>query len=153
MARLYRVVRLNDRADSTTFTFLLPKTLLTDQMVHISSKDFTYGSHKWQVSFPRGDNKQLGTFLSIKNISAGMNVQLDVSFTIQNKEHFTKNEQYAEKDLRYSHDKPMNGRKNFIGLQELPMRGFALDNGEYLIDVELRNIKTWFEQVSVNFCF
>ena len=52
-------------------------------------QDFVYGQQKWNVSFVRSD-RHLGSFLKLTTPSQGLRCRLDFSFTIVNREHFTK---------------------------------------------------------------
>ena len=147
MARLFRFVRLDDRFDTQTFTFLLPPTLVKEFSPDVYSRDFLYGHQKWSVSLVKSD-KHVGSHITLKNASDGFSCTVDYSFTLLNSEHFTKNETFAERHCVFNADKYTNGRKTFIGLSDLSNRGFTQESGEFLLELELRNISTTFEQVS-----
>lgn len=145
MAKLYRYVKLNDRFDTQVFTFLLPTRLVKEQYSQdIYSKDFTYGHQKWTVSFMKGE-KHLGSYLKLRTVAGGMTCKLDYSFTMVNKDHFTKNESFIETGCDFTIQNCIHGRKTFICLNELAVRNFMQENGEFLVELEMRNIITSFE--------
>ena len=90
----------------------------------------------------------VGAYLTLKNVSAGMTCSIDFSFTMVNKEHFSKNESIIEKIVEFTAEKPTHGRKTFIGISDLNNRQFRHKNDCFLLELELRSIKTFFEQVS-----
>ncbi len=62
-------------------------------------------------------------------------------------EHFTKNESYMEKGVEFTLDKATHGRRTFIGIADLLNRAFRHKHDCFLLELELRSIKTTFEQV------
>ena len=57
MALLTRFIKLNDEEDSHVFTFLVTKSVTKSTINRdVISKDFTYGFHRWAVSFSK-ENK------------------------------------------------------------------------------------------------
>ena len=57
MALLTRFIKLNDDGDSHVFTFLVTKSVTKSTINRdVVSKDFTYGFHRWAVSFSK-ENK------------------------------------------------------------------------------------------------
>ncbi len=72
--------------------------------------------------------------------------RLSLSFSFL-QEHFTKNESIVEKEVQFTVDNPTHGRKTFIGLSDLDNRGFRHKHDMFLLELELRSIKTIFEQV------
>ena len=57
MALLTRFIKLNDEGDSHVFTFLVTKSVTKSTINRdVVSKDFTYGFHRWAVSFSK-ENK------------------------------------------------------------------------------------------------
>ena len=148
MAQLHRFVKLNDRFDSQVFTFIVPPTVTTDLSTDIYSRDFVYGHQRWCICLVPYD-KAVGAYLTLKNVSAGMTCRIDFAFTMVNKEHFSKNESIAEKNVEFTAEKPTHGRKTFIGLSDLINRQFRHKNDCYLLELELRSISTHFEQVRI----
>ena len=148
MARLYRFVKLNDRIDTQVFTFILPGSLGQDSAHRdVESKEFLYGHQKWQILITRHDS-HIGAFLLLKNATDGLTCHADFSFTFTNKEHFAKNESYTERKCKFTAEKNKVGRKNFMSSTDLNSRGFLQDNGNYLLDLEMRGMSSVFEQVS-----
>ncbi|WAR12509.1 hypothetical protein MAR_026689 [Mya arenaria] len=144
MAKLQRFLKLNDRFDSQVFTFVLPAKLATDDNPDLYTKDVVYGYHKWTVSFIRTD-VHLGCFLKLQTAGNGMKCQIDFSFTLLNREHFTRNETFIEKACILTPESNQHGRKTFIGLNDLLEREFSQVTGDYLIELEMRKINCIFE--------
>ncbi|WAR12507.1 hypothetical protein MAR_026687 [Mya arenaria] len=143
-AKLHRFLKLNDRFDSQVFTFVLPAKLVTDDNPDAYTKDVVYGYHKWTVSITRTD-AHLGCFLKLQTAGNGMKCQIDFSFTLLNREHFTRNETFIEKACIFTPESNQHGRKAFIALNDLLEREFAQVAGDYLIELEMRKINCIFE--------
>ena len=139
MAKLFRVVKLNDRFDTQIYTFLLPNKILREFSPDVYSKDFVCGYQKWTVSFVKSE-RHLGSYIKLQSLAPGMVCKADYSFTMVNKEHFTKNETYIEKACEFTSDSDTKGRKTFVPLGDLVNRTFMQVNGEFLVELELRNI-------------
>ncbi|XP_021373518.1 uncharacterized protein LOC110463337 [Mizuhopecten yessoensis] len=139
MAKLFRMIRLNDRFDTQVFTFSLPNKILREFSPDVYSKDFVYGYQKWTVSFVKSDH-HLGAYLKLQTSSNAMLCKMDYSFTFLNSEHFTKNESFLEKGCEFSDQSDTKGRKTFMPLEDLLHRKFIQENGEFLVELELRNI-------------
>jgi hypothetical protein len=144
MAKLHRFLKLNDRFDSQVFTFLLPSKLVTDDNPDTYTKDVVYGYHKWTAYFIRTE-LHLGCFLKLQSACNGMKCQIDFSFTLLNREHFTRNETFIEKGCVFTTESSQHGRKNFVGLNDLLERDFTQVSGDYLIELEMRKINCSFE--------
>jgi hypothetical protein len=50
-----------------------------------------------------------------------------------------------EKECEFSYDNNIHGRKTFVPLEDMSKRGFLQGNGEFLVELELRNIITSFD--------
>lgn len=144
MVSLQRSLKLHDRFDTCVFTFALPQRLLTDQSSNVYTNDFTYGCHKWTAIFSL-DDTHFGCFLKLQSICDGMKCRVDFSYTLLNREHFTRNETFTEKTCIYTLNSTQHGRKGFIGLNDLFKRGFAQGTESYLLELELKNIVCTFE--------
>lgn len=144
MARLFRIIKLHDRFDTSVFTFVLPNRILREFSPDMYAKDFVYGYQKWTVSFVKNDH-HLGAFLKLQTPSTSMACKLDYSFTMLNHEHFTKNESFIEKDSVFNQESDTKGRKSFVSLSDLATRSFIHENGEFLVELELRNIVSTLE--------
>ncbi|GFW32958.1 uncharacterized protein TNCV_1775231 [Trichonephila clavipes] len=93
MALLYRFTRAKDRAGTGIFTRSVTRDFYRDA----TTKEFTFGSHRWVISFNRSDSKMLGVHLILRNATAGTRCYVDFTFCLLNREHFSKNEIYVEK--------------------------------------------------------
>ncbi|GAB6033781.1 hypothetical protein CHUAL_013943 [Chamberlinius hualienensis] len=144
MALLYRFVKINDRCNTQVFTFIITKTVTRDFHRDITSKDFTYNYQKWAVTFSRSD-KYLSLFLAWRNPCVGMKCYVDFIFSIQNRDHFSLNEVFSAKQCRFTVDQTMNGNRKFISLSDLHVRNFTDENGEFLLEVTLSNVRNIFE--------
>ncbi|GFR85751.1 hypothetical protein ElyMa_006036200 [Elysia marginata] len=144
MAKLCRFVKLNDRFNAQVFTFMLSGRILREFTPDIYSKDFVYGYQKWNVSFVRTD-RHIGAFLKLQSPSQGLRCRLDFSFTVVNRDHFTKNVSFIEKSCEFSPEASVFGRKTFIEIEDLLKRNFLQESGELLLEVEMRNIHSIYE--------
>ena len=144
MAKFHRFLKLNDRFDSQVFTFVLPNKVAFEQTQESFTKDFIYGHHKWSAIFVKTD-LHLGTFLKLQSVTQGMKCQIDFSFTLLNREHYTRNESFIEKGCVFTSEENQRGRKSFVGLNDLVQRNFMQDSGEFLVELELRKINCTFE--------
>ncbi|VDI25051.1 uncharacterized protein [Mytilus edulis] len=144
MAKLCRLVKLNDSFNTQVFTFMLPNKVLREFSQDIYAKDMVYGHHKWTVSFIKSE-KHMGAYIKLQSTSTGMVSKLDFSFTMLNNDHFTKNESFMEKEGEFTYDENVKGRKTFVPLEDMAKRGFMQGNGEFLVELELRNIVSSFE--------
>ncbi|XP_054710150.1 uncharacterized protein LOC129219863 [Uloborus diversus] len=144
MALLYRFSRLNDRSNTGVFTFIVTRSVTRDIHRDATTKDFSFGYHRWAVSFTRTD-KVLGVFLILRNPSEGTRCYIDYAFTILNREHFSKNETYAEKQCRFGVDRPAHGTNKWMPMGELKSRRFTDENWEFLMELSVSNAMTVFE--------
>ncbi len=147
MAQLHRFVKLSDKLDTQVFTFIFSSSLGREKTIEVTSKDFTYGYQKWSISLDKND-KHLNAVLTIKNVSEGTLCSLDYSITLVNKDHFTKNEMFMEKACEFTMEKTSHLRKNIISVLDLTTRGFQHDHGQFIVELEMRNMRTTFEQVN-----
>lgn len=143
MAKLCRCVKLNDRFDAQVFTFTLPKSVVREFSPDVFSTEIVYGYHKWNVSFVKSE-KHLGAYLKLLTPSSGLVCRVDYSFTCLNKDHFTRNESFMEKNCDFTPDTIVHGRKTFIGLSDMSKRNFMQDSGEFLVELEIRNVISTF---------
>eukprot|EP00105_Crassostrea_gigas_P038514 XP_019922662.1 PREDICTED: uncharacterized protein LOC105327948 [Crassostrea gigas] len=144
MAKLFRVVKLQDRFNTEVFTFQLPAKLMKDSAQTSFSKDFNYGYQKWTASFVKSE-KHLGAFLRLRTASPHVVCNVDYAFTMVNTEHFTKNETFIEKGSEFTKENDTRGRQTFISLEDLVSRTFIQQTGEFLVELELRHMTTAME--------
>lgn len=148
MSKLYRFVKTNDRYDSQIFTFLIPGSHIQNNAKDVETSEFPYGSQKWSLLLRHGENGLLGLYLRLRNATDGQLVSADYSFTLLNGQHFSKNELHSSKGSVFTAQRPVDGRRNVITYSELLSRGFLLDSDSVLLDLEMKNASTAFEQVS-----
>lgn len=144
MALLYRFTRINDRCNTGIFTFIVTRSVTRDQHRDVTTKDFTYNYHKWAVSFTRTE-KLMGVFLILRTLSPGSKCLVDFTFTLLNREHFSKNENFTEKQKKFTVDQAIHGNNKWVTMSDLVARRFTDENGEFLIELTLGNIVSTFE--------
>ena len=105
MALLYRFTKLNDRANTGIFTFIVTKSVTRDLHRDATTKDFYYGYHRWAISFTRANDKALGVYLILRNPSPHTECYADYALTLLNREHYSRNESYYEKASKFTQDK------------------------------------------------
>ena len=64
---------------------------------------FRYGHQRWAITFSRHE-KSLGVYLVWKNPSEGMKVLVDFSVTLLNRAHFSQNQSYSAKTVKFTSD-------------------------------------------------
>ncbi|XP_064466638.1 uncharacterized protein LOC135377855 [Ornithodoros turicata] len=144
MALLYRFTRLNDRSNTGVFTFIVTRSVTRDLHRDATTKDFPFGYHRWALSFVRNE-KVLGVFLVIRNPAPGSRCYLDFTFTLLNREHFSKNEVLSEKQVRFTAEQAAHGSAKWILMTDLQSRRFSDETGEFLLELSLANASTVFE--------
>ena len=146
MAKLCRLCKLCDRFDTQVFTFQLAASILRENTPDLYSREFYYGNQIWTISVSRNE-KHIIPCLTLCKVSAGLVSKLDYTFSLINSEHFSKNEVQVERCCTFFVDKSSRGCETFIGVGDLNSRGFIHSNGELLLELEMRNILIYFEQV------
>ncbi|KAF6216297.1 hypothetical protein GE061_000637 [Apolygus lucorum] len=144
MALLYRFVKVPGRANSHVFTFIVTKSVTRDLERDVTSKEFSCGYQKWAITFSRTD-KVLGVYLVWKSPSALMRVYVDFSFTILNREHFSVNEGFSGKQVKFTLDCPAQGNRNYIPVSDLYTRNFTDNNGEFQLELNMGHVRTMFD--------
>lgn len=144
MSLLYRFAKLPDRANTHVFTFVVTKSVTRDLHRDVTSKEFVFGYQKWAITFSRTE-KVLGVYLVWRNPSEGMRVYVDFSFTLLNREHFSANETFSGKQVKFTYDSPAQGNRRYIPVHDLFGRNFADRNGEFQIELNISAIRTLFE--------
>ncbi|XP_035207201.1 uncharacterized protein LOC118182039 [Stegodyphus dumicola] len=146
MALLYRFSRLNDRSNTGVFTFIVTRSVTRDVHRDATTKDFVFGYHRWAVSFTRTE-KVLGVYLILRNPSECTKCYVDYTFTILNREHFSKNEVYPQKQICFSVEEPAHGTSKWMLMSELKSRKFTDENWEFLMELSVSNAMTVFEGI------
>ncbi|XP_021925055.1 uncharacterized protein LOC110832402 [Zootermopsis nevadensis] len=144
MSLLYRFAKLQDRANTHVFTFVVTKSVTRDLERDVTSKEYACGYHKWAITFSRTD-KVLGVYLVWRNPSEGMRVYVDFTFTLLNREHFSVNEAFSGKQVKFTYDSPAQGNRNYIPVNDLYARNFTDTNGEFQLELTMGNVRTIFD--------
>lgn len=144
MALLYRLVKLPDRFQTHVFTFVVTKSVTRDPDRDVTSKEFACGHQKWSITFSRTD-KMLGAYLVWKSASESVRVYVDFTFTILNREHFSVNESFAGKQVKFTTDCPAQGNRNYIPVSDLYGRNFTDANGEFQLELSIGHVRTVYD--------
>lgn len=145
MALLYRFSKLTDRHNTGIFTFIVTRSVTRDLHRDATTKDFFYGYHRWAISFTRANDKVLGVYLILRDTSPSANCYVDYSLSLLNREHFSRNEQYCEKQCKFNQEQPAHGINKWIPLSDIQSRNFGDETGEFLLELSLGNVMTVFE--------
>lgn len=146
MVTLSRFTELRDRSCTEIFTFIVPKTILSDYVSDVQSKDFFYGYQRWFIQFIKTEYHFCGSLHIRANASPNaITCILDFTFMLHNREHFSRNEVYHAKDAVFTSASPMHASPNFVGLADLLSRQFTDEQGEFVIDVVLKNARSFYE--------
>nr|CDS32199.1 conserved hypothetical protein [Hymenolepis microstoma] len=70
-----------------------------------------------------------------------MEIYLDMSLTILNREHFSKNQQYEERQVVFCRDTRQHGSKTLIELSDLSGGQFLADDYTFLLELEVSHPK------------
>lgn len=144
MALLHRFVKLNDRGNTHVFSFVVTRSVTRDLHRDVTSKELTYGYQRWAITFSRSE-KVLGVYLVWRNPCEGMRVYIDFTFTLLNREHFSYNEAFTGKQVKFTFDSPAQGNRRLINMEDLYSRNFTDENGEFQLELTVANIRTVFE--------
>ena len=144
MALLTRFIRLPDRANTHVFTFVVTRSVTRDLHRDVTSKEFGYGYHRWAITFSRA-GKVLGVYLVWRTPSEGMRVYIDFSFTLLNREHFSANETFSGRQIKFTFDSPAQGNRRYIPVDDIYERNFTDSNGEFQLELTMANPRTLFE--------
>lgn len=142
MAQLFRITKLNDSTRCTTFTFILPSATLSDDSLEILSRDFAYAGHKWRLCLQKKDKQHLSPYLQLISVSPGIRCIVDVIFVLVNRETFSQNETYSEKQVQFDFDHTIHGHRPFVTIEDLIKRSFTDTRNEFLFELTLKQPKT-----------
>ncbi|XP_026759061.1 uncharacterized protein LOC113518372 [Galleria mellonella] len=140
MALLYRATRLKDRADTHVFTFVVTRSATREPDRDVTSKDFCCAHQRWAVAFSRTD-ASLGVYLVWRGACEGMRVYVDFTFTLLSRDHFTANEGFSGKQVRFSAGCAAQGRGRCVSLAELNAK-FADARGEFQLELSMSRVRT-----------
>ena len=148
MAKLHRLVKLDDRQNTHVFTFILPTNIGTDAPKEIISTEFLCGYQKWNIMIVKQEREShIGAYLTLKHPTPGLFVTADFGFTMLNRGHYTANESFMDTGKVFTKQQPTQGRKSFISVSDVknPRRGFIMEKDQLYVEVTLCNFKTHFE--------
>ena len=75
----------------------------------------------------------------------GMRVYIDFSFTLLNREHFSANETFSGRQIKFTFDSPAQGNRRYIPVDDLYERNFTDTNGEFQLELTVANARTVYE--------
>ncbi|XP_055357799.1 uncharacterized protein LOC129602713 isoform X2 [Paramacrobiotus metropolitanus] len=111
-----------------------------------TSKDFSYGYQRWFLSFTKTDHHLSASLhLRISPSPNAVTCILDYTIVLLNREHFSRNEIYNAKDAVFTAACAVQSSPNFVGIPDLLSRQFTDDQGEFIIDLILRNPRSFYE--------
>lgn len=141
MALLYRFAQLPDSSGTRVFSFVVTRSVVRDPERDVTSKELVCGFQRWSVAFSRG-NKVLGAYLVWRGASRNLRVYVDFTFTLLNREHFSMNEGFSGKRVKFTYEAPAQGNRNYIPVSDLYSRNFADTNGEFQLELSMANVRT-----------
>ncbi|XP_076638028.1 uncharacterized protein LOC143350094 [Colletes latitarsis] len=141
MALLYRFAQLPDSSGTRVFSFVVTRSVVRDPERDVTSKELVCGFQRWSVAFSRG-NKVLGAYLVWRGASRNLRVYVDFTFTLLNREHFSMNEGFSGKRVKFTYEAPAQGNRNYIPVSDLYNRNFADTNGEFQLELAMSNVRT-----------
>ena len=77
--------------------------------------------------------------------SQGMRVYIDFSFTLLNREHFSANETFSGRQIKFTFDSPAQGNRRYIPVDDLYERNFTDANGEFQLELTISSPRTLYE--------
>ncbi|XP_063616389.1 uncharacterized protein LOC134789701 isoform X2 [Cydia splendana] len=143
MALLYRATRLRDRGDTHVFTFVVTRSATREPDRDVTSKDFGCAHQRWAVAFNRSADASLGVYLVWRGACEGMRVYVDFTFTLLSRDHFTANEGFSGKQVRFSSGCAAQGRGRCVTLAELNSK-FADARGEFQLELCMSRVRTFY---------
>lgn len=87
-------------------------------------------------------SKVLGVYLVWRGASRNLRVYVDFTFTLLNREHFSMNEGFSGKRVKFTYEAPAQGNRNYIPVSDLYSRNFADTNGEFQLELSMANVRT-----------
>ncbi|XP_073957225.1 uncharacterized protein [Choristoneura fumiferana] len=143
MALLYRATRLKDRGDTHVFTFVVTRSATREPDRDVTSKDFGCAHQRWAVAFNRSADASLGVYLVWRGACEGMRVYVDFTFTLLSRDHFTANEGFSGKQVRFNAGCAAQGRGRCVSLAELNSK-FADARGEFQLELCMSRVRTFY---------
>lgn len=103
-----------------------------------------WNANRWAITFSRAGNV-LGVYLVWRNPSEGLRVYIDFAFTLLNREHFSANETFSGRQIKFTFDSPAQGNRRYIPVDDLYDRNFTDANGEFQLELTVSNPRTIYE--------
>lgn len=139
MAQLLRFLYTDERHKAEIFTFLLPSSFIFESDTELKSRDFSSNNQKWCIAFSKHAG-QLNAALILKSVTDHMLVTADFGVTLINREHFTRNESFFEKNAKFTAETQAKWRKAFVSIEALCTLDFMDERGYIQCEVEVRNV-------------
>ncbi|KAM7542921.1 hypothetical protein Aperf_G00000001163 [Anoplocephala perfoliata] len=85
----------------------------------------------------------IGAFLRLlpSKLLTNMEIFLDISLTIMNREHFSKNQHFTERQVVFNRETRRHGCETLIELSDLSGGKYLSDESTFLLELELLNLK------------
>ncbi|XP_076657069.1 uncharacterized protein LOC143361498 [Halictus rubicundus] len=141
MALLNRFAQLPDNSGTRVFSFIVTRTVIRDPTRDVTSKELVCGFQRWSVKFSQG-NKMLGAYLVWRSASRNLRVYVDFTFTLLNRQHFSMNEGFSGKRVKFTCEASAQGKRNYISVSDLYNRNFVDTNGEFQLELAISNVRT-----------
>ncbi|XP_078036098.1 uncharacterized protein LOC144469555 [Augochlora pura] len=141
MALLNRFAQLPDNSGTRVFSFIVTRSVIRDPARDVTSKELVCGFQRWSVAFSRG-NKVLGAYLVWRGPSRNLRVYVDFTFTLLNRQHFSMNEEFSGKRVKFTYEAPAQGNRNYVSVSDLYSRNFVDTNGEFQLELAISNVRT-----------
>ncbi|CAF1044066.1 unnamed protein product [Didymodactylos carnosus] len=139
MAHFTRFVAIEDKFQTSLFTFILPSSYLLNTEEELLTREFICKHIPFVLSFVKNGD-QLNAFLLQRNISETLEVTLDFSLNLLCREHFTRNENFVEKQCKFNRTTTLHGRKSFTSINRLCSVDFMDERGNIQCELEIKNL-------------
>lgn len=130
------------KTESVALVFLIPSSIARGFVQEMDSVQFSYFGSKWKLQIQRSQ-MHIGAFLLLlpSKCPTNMEIFLDISLTIINREHFSKNQQFAERQVIFNRGIRRYGCETLIELSDLFGGKYLSDESTFLLELELLNSK------------
>lgn len=117
--------------------FLIPSSVVRGFVKELDSVRFTFLGYKWRLRTLR-TKMHIGAFLELLPTKSPTNfeLRLDFAFIILNREHFSKNQHFSQRQVLFTRDGRKHGCKTLIELSYLCGDKFLSDDNTFLFEVD-----------------
>ncbi|KAL5108177.1 hypothetical protein TcWFU_009344 [Taenia crassiceps] len=117
--------------------FLIPSSVVRGFVKELDSVRFTFLGYKWRLRTLR-TKMHIGAFLELLPTKSPTNfeLRLDFAFIILNREHFSKNQHFSQRQVLFTRDGRKHGCKTLIELSYLFSDKFLSDDNTFLFEVD-----------------